>query len=50
MTPGGTLGPHARETAYAALFARISEGLLGDPSTPLTFHRVVERAREVVPG
>ena len=50
MTPGGTLGPHARETAYAALFARISEGLLGDPSTPLTFQRVVERAREVVPG
>ncbi|MDO3394426.1 GAF and ANTAR domain-containing protein [Nocardioides sp. SOB44] len=50
MTPGGTLGPHTRETAYAALFARISEGLLGDPSTPLTFQRVVERAREVVPG
>ena len=50
MTPGGTPGPHARETAYAALFARISEGLLGDPSTPLTFQRVVERAREVVPG
>ena len=50
MTPGGALGPHARETAYAALFARISEGLLSDPATPLTFQRVVERAREVVPG
>lgn len=50
MTTAGDAGSPTRDTAYAALFARISEGLLGDPSTPLTFQRVVERAREVVPG
>ena len=50
MTTGGTAQARARDTAYAALFARISEGLLGDPSVPLSFQRVVDRALEIVPG
>ncbi len=50
MTSEGTVGPGSRDTAYAAFFARISKGLLGDPSTPVTFQRVVDRALEVVPG
>lgn len=47
---GVTLDPRTPDTAYAAYFARISEGLLGDPSTPVTFQRVVDRALEVIPG
>lgn len=50
MEPGGTAGPSTTKTAYAAYFARISEGLLEDPAIPPTFQRVVDRAVEVVPG
>lgn len=50
MDAGGTVDPPTRDTAYAAYFARISEGLLEDPAIPPTFQRVVDRALEVVPG
>ncbi len=50
MNPGGTVDPPTHDTAYAAYFARISEGLLEDPAIPPTLQRVVDRALEVVPG
>lgn len=45
-----SLPQDGRPTHYAALFARVSDGLLGDLPEPLTFERVVHRALELVPG